>query len=187
MKDKDIKKIYRFDKKDKSYHVVIDLDTYRDVYSEWDYSPMSNRDLDEDLHEYLMDCSGEIGIRRDMVIDFFVPSEIVNESRESRSIQGFRQYFAYRIRKIKAERMRKIKNSIIFFIVGTALLISATFIEDIITSNYVYKILSEGLFIGGWVAIWEIFSIIFFEVNELNYKIRHFKRLQKVDIKYHQK
>jgi hypothetical protein len=187
MKDKYLKRLYRFDENDKSYHVVIDLDTYRDVYSEWDYSPYNNRDLDEDLLEYLVECSEEISLKNKMVIDFYVPKEIVDPEREKKSILGFREYFSYSLRKIKSLKLRKLKNSFFFFLIGVGLYIGSNILKTSILNIYLSDILSEGLFIGAWVAIWEIFSILFFEVSNLNYKMKHFKRLKSASIFYHEK
>ncbi len=67
MKEKELKELYRYNEATLSYHVDITLDLYRDVYSEWDYSPFTNRDLDDDLLDYLMECSYEIGLSRRLV------------------------------------------------------------------------------------------------------------------------
>lgn len=187
MKDTFLKTLYNYDETDDTYHIVIDLDTYREVYSSWDYSPLSYRDLDNELQQYLMDCSNEIGIKRKIAIDFYIPKEIVNEEREAKSIKGFRSYFFYRIRKLKSERIRKIKASSVLLIIGILLLSLANFLELYISNMYASKLITEGLFIGGWVAMWEIFSTFFFVVNGINHKLKHFKRLQNVPINYKEK
>lgn len=187
MKEKILKTIYRHDEHNKLYHIDIELDTYRDVYSEWDYSPLVNRDLDEDLLEYLMSCSYEIPKKREFVIDFFLPIHIYNVEREERSIQGIFNYFSYKIRQSQSERYRLIRSTFWFLLVGTVLLILAIFSHSVIKSSVLEQVISEGLFIGAWVALWEIFSIWFFQVNEITHKIKHYQRLQKTKIIYHYK
>lgn len=183
MKDKFLQELYKYDSIDDSYHVTIDLDSYRDVYSEWDYSPVINRDIDDDLIDYLMDCSQEIGLRRNMAIDFYIPDDIVNEEKERKSVIGFHHYFAYRIRKIKAERLRKLNKLYILLIIGVAFLSSANLIGMFIT-GFASSIISEGLFIGAWVAVWEIFNTIFFGIGELSRKLKHYNRLRMIPINY---
>ena len=184
MKDKFLKELYRYDEKNKAYHVVVDLDTYRDVYSEWDYSPMVNRDLDDGLLDFLMDCSSEIGLKRNMVVDFFIPKDIVNKEREKKSIKGFHHYFFYRIRKIISERARKFKKLIILFVIGLLFISVANLLNLFIEDEFTINLISEGLFIGAWVAMWEIFNTFFFHISDLNHKINHYKRLQQVPINY---
>lgn len=185
MKDKILKSIYRYDENKKQYHIDIQLDTYRDVYSDWDYSPLINRDLDEDLLEYLMSCSYEIPRNRELVIDFFLPVNIYNIEREKRSIEGIHNYFNYKIRQTKSERYRLIRSTILFFFIGTLLLILAIMSNSVIRTPVFEQVISEGLFIGAWVAIWEIFSIWFFQINGINHRIKHYYRLQASNIYYH--
>lgn len=187
MKDKYLKTLYQYNENDNSYHIVIDLDTYREVYSSWDYSPLSYRDLDDELIEYLMDCSNEIGLKRNIIIDFYIPKGITNGERESKSIKGFRSYFYYRIRKLKSERFRRLRISSFLLIIGIVLLSLANLLDVSVNSRVASRLLTDGLFIGGWVAIWEIFSTLFFVVSSINHKLRHYKRLQNVSINYKEK
>ncbi len=189
MKKIELKELYRYDKVEKAYNIDIHLDFYRDVYSEWDYSPLSNRDLDEDLLEYLMSCSYEIPLKNKLLINFYLPSDIKEESREKKSIVGINNYFSYRIRKTHVERFRMIKNTMVYLFVGIVLLLAAYMFQNIITNNFLLHILPEGLLIGAWVLIWEIFSIWFFQISKLGYDLKHYKRIKESTIiyKYRQK
>jgi len=184
MKEKMLKELYRYNKVEVSYHVDITLDSYRDVYSEWDYSPFTNRDLDDDLLDYLMECSYEIGTRRNLVISFHLPQELKDEKKEMRSIEGFRHYFSYRIRKLKGEQVRQIRNTLMLTVIGVLLLVFAYFLEEAVPVDFFSKTIVEGLYIGAWVALWEIFTIWFFSITQLNYMLKHYRRLQKVVIEY---
>ncbi len=48
----ELTKIYNYDETGNSFIVKVQLEDYRDVYSDWDFSPFLNRDLDDDLTEY---------------------------------------------------------------------------------------------------------------------------------------
>ncbi len=187
MNDKLLKEIYRYKKDDKSYNVDIELDAYRDVYSEWDYSPFINRDLDEDLLDYLIECSLEISTKRKMIVNFFLPNYLFDKGREDRSKEGINHYFSYRIRKTRLHRWSLVRNSLIFGALGALFLVASYYIELSTKDEVILKLVSEGLIIGAWVAIWEIFSILFFQVNELNSKLKHFNRLKELSFRYHYK
>lgn len=187
MNEKLLKELYRYNPEEESYNVDIELNDYRDVYSEWDYSPFINRDLDEDLLEYLMECSLEISGKHRMIVNFFLPEFLYDKQREERSREGIRHYFSYRERKTKNGRWTLIRNSIILGLIGTFFLITSYFIEFYIQEMVALKLLSEGLMIGAWVAIWEIFSIVFFQVNEINTKLKHYKILKDLPIMYYYK
>ncbi|WBW97277.1 hypothetical protein [Oceanirhabdus sp. W0125-5] len=184
MKKIDLKKLYSYDDKEKAFNIDINLDYYRDVYSEWDYSPIANRDLDEDLLDYLMSCSYEIPLKNKVIINFYLPANIKDENREKKSIIGIKNYFSYKIRKVYLKRFRMIKNTLIYLFVGIGLLLGAYMIQNIITNNFLLQVLPEGLLIGAWVLIWEIFSIWFFQVSKLGFKLKHYKRLKNSTIIY---
>lgn len=182
MRDKTLKQYYRFNHSKGIYLVDVDLDEYRDVYSEWDYSPMVNRDLDDDLIEYILEASFEIGLKRDMGLVFHIPKELENESRERRSILGIRHYFQYQIRKVRGQIMRQLKTSLIFLLIGMGFLVTAITLPT--QTNIVLTTIREGLFIGAWVALWELFSIWFFQMAELRLKIKHYRRIIAMEIHY---
>jgi hypothetical protein len=184
MKEKSLKHFYHYNKSEKTYEVRVDLDQYRDVYSEWDYAPMINRDLDEDLIEFLLEGSYEIGLSKKMKIVFFIPKNLEDQEKEKKSVEGMRHYFDYQMRRVKGQVLRKLKISLIFLIIGFAFLILAGLSKLYSHGDFFSVSLSEGLYIGAWVALWEIFSIWFFQISDLRRKIKHFKRLNNIEIKY---
>ncbi|MBF8984727.1 hypothetical protein IZY60_14380 [Lutibacter sp. B2] len=184
MKEKELKQLYRYEEKEVVYYIDVQLEDYRDAYSEWDYSPFNNRDLDDDLTEYLLECSFEIPFRYNIIINFHLLHQQISATREKRSIEGMYNYFAYKIRKIKNYRMRTLRDTIAFLIIGSVLLISGTITEKYVQNSMVIKLISEGLFIGGWVMIWEMFSSWFFNIKKLTDEIKHFTRLKSTRIIY---
>ena len=184
MKDKALKEFYHYNKSEKTYEVRIDLDQYRDVYSEWDYSPMINRDLDEDLIEFLLESSYEIGLTKKMKIIFFIPKSLEDQAKEVKSVEGMRHYFDYQIRRVRGQVFRKLKMSLVFLVIGLGFLLLAGLSRIYSQGDFFSISFSEGLYIGAWVALWEIFSIWFFQISDLRRKIRHFKRLSIIEIKY---
>lgn len=187
MKEKELKTIYRFNSQENAYNIDINLDNYRDVYSDWDYAPLTNRDLDEDLLKYIMSCSYEISKKHKLIVNFYLHKNIYDPKRESRSIEGINNYFAYKIREIKTERFILARSTFLFLLIGIMLLILGIFLEGIIEKEFFRRLTSEGLFIGAWVAMWEMFSIWFFKINELTLKLKHYKRLQVSTISYNYK
>ena len=184
MKEKMLKQLYNYSKSEKMYYLDIQLEDYRDAYSSWDYSPFINRDLDEDLLEYIMSCSYEIPIKKNMTIRLHLLNQLKDEKREKKSVEGIYNYFDYKIRVVKNEQFRMIRKIVGFFIIGTILLLAATFVKHNIDNLILNELLSEGLFIGGWVMIWEMFSIWFFQINRLFQDISHYRRIKKTKIFY---
>lgn len=186
MRDKyeDLKKIYRFDKDSNSYNIDIGIDFYRDLYSDWDFAPIHNRDIDGDLMDFIEDCSREIPVSSGICINFFLPKKMYNKKREEKSIIGLKNFFNYSIRGLLFKRREMIQSTIIYGTIGSLFLILGFFLQSVLTNVFLSEFLPEGLFIGGWVLIWEIFSIIFFQLRSLGKRIKSYKRLLDSKILY---
>lgn len=177
-----LKKLYGYDKANNTFKIDVQLEDYRDAYSDWDYSPFNNRDLDDDLIEYLIECSTEIPFRYGLVINYHILKSSYDKMREERSILGMHNFFLYQLRKLNNQRMRVVGDMFTFGTIGTILLTGAFYMPTFFKGSFVVTILSEGLFIGGWVMFWEVFSAWFFSLKSIKIKRKHFMRLHKAEI-----
>ena len=51
-------KLYKFDKKSKTYLIEVSLDDYDDVFDDWDPSPFKKRDIEDEFSDFILDSSG---------------------------------------------------------------------------------------------------------------------------------
>ncbi|MBN2287402.1 MAG: hypothetical protein JXQ26_05185 [Tissierellales bacterium] len=173
----DPKKLYRYHQEKMCFFIDVQLDGYREIYNEWDFSPLYNRDIDEDLVAYLKNSYEEIPLKSEIIISISVPRSERNSDRESKSIESMKNYFMYLIR-IKNREMQGVKKRMIYYLViGAALLSLANFTETIPLSAGYMQILSQGLFVGGWVLFWEVFSDIFFELTEMRKDLKIYYKM----------
>ncbi|MCT7460953.1 hypothetical protein N5S71_00275 [Aliarcobacter cryaerophilus] len=75
-----------------------------------------------------------------------------------------------------------LKNSIIFFIIGFFLVAISFMLSE--EENLAIKIVSEGIMIGGWVALWEALAIVLVNWLPLNKNLKIYKKIgnSKVEI-----
>ena len=75
-----------------------------------------------------------------------------------------------------------LKNSIIFFIIGFFLVALSFILSE--EENLAIKIVSEGVMIGGWVALWEALAIVLVNWLTLNKNLKIYKKIanSKVEI-----
>lgn len=184
MKTRELKKLYQYDDKRGAFILDVQLEDYRDAYSSWDFSPFINRDLDDDLTEYLLECSYEIPLKHSLVIDFHILNQSQDIAREKRSIIGMHNYFKYQLRKLRNSKMRVARDIVTFLMIGSVLLLVGFYLDEIFTGTLITSVLSEGLFIGGWVMLWEMFSAWFFDLKKVRDKYKHFERLSTSEIVY---
>ena len=178
----DFRHIYRFDDATRTYAIDVLLDNYRELYNEWDFSPLQNRDLDEDLLDYLLSCSSEIPVKHPLSICLNLPGSIQDQLKESRCAKGFHNYFTYLLRKETLNTRKILRQMAAYFAVGTILIIVAYTLRNLSIPTAWMQILYEGITIGGWVAFWEFFSIFFFSLNQHRSLKRRYERLLKAQI-----
>lgn len=178
-------KLYEFDQIRKTYLLNISIRTYSDLYNKWDYSPFKKRDINENLIKYVEDCSSEMLLRYRVSIHLYVSNDKDNEKQKSEATAALRGYFKYLLFKKISELKKYLKDARQYGLIGLILLSLAYFIQKIGGDKYIFLILPEGLFIGGWVLFWEVCSILFFKYRELNQKIKEYKRLSEADISFH--
>lgn len=179
MKLRELNKIYDYHADAKRFIINVELEDYRDAYSEWDFSPFTNRDLDDDLIEYILECSYEIPLKYNLGINFHILYQEQSTQREDRSIIGMRNFFMLEIRKLQNKKMRVYRDILTFLVIGSCLLVAGYYLSDIDIGSVAGTIVSEGLSIGGWVMFWEMFSSGFFEMKDIRIQKKHFERLNK--------
>lgn len=180
----EVKGLYRYSKELNTVYVDIDIDFYREIYNEWDFSPITNSDLDDDLIEYLEDCAWEISRKHQICIVFHIPPGIKDELAEKKSISGFYNFFNYKIKR-QILKLRTIKKqSILYFVFGVLFLLFATIIANKLPQGILTEFVIEGMLIGGWVLFWEMFNNIFFKSQEYKNRIKILKRLRDSKIEY---
>ncbi|HCO18641.1 MAG TPA: hypothetical protein DIT39_03390 [Tissierellales bacterium] len=118
-----------------------------------------------------------------MIFEFSIPKELKNESKEKQLISALGNQFDYMLsknaRKRRHERLEELKYfvlAIIFFLIA--------YLNPIGSDLFITKIITEGIFIGGWVFMWEVISNIFIESRELNEEKTIVKRFRSATIRF---
>ncbi|NLD98564.1 MAG: hypothetical protein GX640_01705 [Fibrobacter sp.] len=171
--------LYRKDKRSGSFIIEIALDKYSDIFSEWDPAPFKLRDIDPDLAIYLEGCSDEIPFRFPITLQFTIPKGTRNEQIEDQARNGLKNGFKFKIYFLKKNLEATNARTILFFLIGFAFLWVATIFPKQLAASVFPSIIVEGLFIGGWVFIWEAISLLLFTSTQIHHHIRHYKRLLK--------
>ncbi|MBN2658920.1 MAG: hypothetical protein JXR86_17835 [Spirochaetales bacterium] len=182
MKELKIKQMYRSE--NSKICIDIKVEYYREVFHSWDFSPLLNRDLDDDLFEYLEECTREIPRKYPLKIVMHMPEKARDEKKEELNTTSFRNFFQYKMRKRRISRRKTYNSALRYALYGLVFIGIGYFAENLVKHYALLKILREGVFIGGWVLFWELFSTIFFTKNDLNESIQILQRLSAAEIEY---
>lgn len=174
--------IYRMYEDTGRYAIEVAVDDYDDIFNEWDPAPFKRRDLDPELQCFLEECSRDIALKHPLAVVFYMPSTEHNSEKESLCIAGIKNHFALKIHVLEKKQNRVFHEVVRNMVIGIFILSFAVIFDAYPTQNLLFKILGQGLFIGGWVFIWEAIATIGFKNSSLQSKIKEWRRFLEAPI-----
>ena len=177
-----LKKIYPYDEINKCFVVEIALEYYLELFNPWDAASIKKKDLDPELVSYLEDVSDDIPLKEDLSIVFVMLKNVKNPEMEAISKGVFVNYFNFLMHYNKRTQRKSFKQSIYYIITSFAFVALAYILR--VNEKMFIEILAEGLFIGGWVFMWEAISIIFFKSSFIRRQSKRYLRLSESNIAY---
>ncbi len=173
--------IYAIDTANNAYMIEVALDHYTDIFSEWDPAPFKRRELDPDLQLYLESSADEIPLKYSIEVCFTLPPGIRDAAMEDDVRAGLRNSVDFKLYLFRKEiRLINIRTAR-YVIAGLGTLLVARLAEPL-DINIFTSVLTEGLFIGGWVFLWEAVSLFFFSNRDLYNRYRTYKRLRNSEV-----
>ena len=175
-------RIYEFDEASKTYLIKVSLDDYNDVYDDWDHSPFKKRDIEHEFNDYIANSSEDIPLQHSISIVLYLPALKKNDMKETALISAYQNYYSYGIERLKKTKFNLNKRTLLHLMLSLFLLsIGSFFIGD---QNVFFKVLHEGIFIGGWVFLWEFFTNITITTREMQNEYRLYNRLYHAEIRF---
>ncbi len=160
---------------DGAYKILVALNKYEDIYSDWDPSPFKKRDIEEDFVDYIWDSALDIPLYERIKVVFLIKNELRNSKKESQVLNALNTHFRYCLSKLERKYFDEKKKSLHYLLIGIVLAILAY--SDIFTGVDLWmKVFSEGIVIGTWVFFWEAFYNLFMECANLREEIKFTKR-----------
>ena len=146
-----------------SYLIEIRLRNVRQLFNTLDPSPFHEKDLDPAAEEYLVDAVREIGGNPCKMI-VHLPPETPREEAGT-ATTAIRHYFAYRSRHSSAQLRLLLGRGAVSLIIGLTFLAACLLLRQLLVAKgpSVTAIVSEGLLILGWVAMWRPVEIFLYD------------------------
>lgn len=170
----------RYDKNENGNLIIkIHTEKIEDLYEDYDKkSSFIKKDLKYKLEEYLFESVDEIGDVPFILQFYFEEKVTLNSSKRLQS--SINEYFSYLQFLEKKSMKESLKNSIIFFIIGFLLVFISFNLSE--HQSIAYKIISEGVMIGGWVALWEALAIVLVNWLPLNKNLKIYNKIANAKI-----
>jgi len=165
-----LKDLYTFKPDTQSYELEIDIDHYQDMFNTWDAAPLKRKDIEPDLMDYLETAGRDIPLKYPVDVTFVMPETSRDEKKELITKDALYMQFRYAISLVTKELAFNYRRMAIFTVTAVIFLISNYIARDQVTDE-IFNILFEGLTVGGWFLLWNVFSIMILD-NALLYKRR---------------
>jgi len=176
--------IYKFNEETNAYVIEVSLDDYDELFNGWDASPLRMRDLEPELMDYIEDAGFEIPFKHKLEFVFYMPKDKENDDKEIKSVQTIRNNFKTQISFIDKALKRNNRKIGTYIIMSIIFLLAAYLIPETTDLGLMLSVLMEGLFIGGWVLLWEAFALFFFASHDLRQRRIRFVKFLESTIKF---
>ncbi|NLZ38370.1 MAG: hypothetical protein GX893_02020 [Firmicutes bacterium] len=176
-------KLYKFEAKNQHYLIEVSLDDYDDVYDSWDPSPFKRRDIEDEFHDYILNSSEDIPLKYKLSIILYLPLEKKNEGKEKALISAYRNYYSYTLARF-AKNMKKLRQKNIYSLFMSIVFLSIGYYWGSRVSSVLLKVVQEGIFIGGWVFLWDFFTDIFITRRKHFEEYKLYERLYQADLRF---
>jgi len=176
-------KLYKFDESSNTYLIDVSLDDYDDVYDDWDPSPFKKRDIEDEFNDFVVNSSEDIPLNFNIKIVLYLPESKKDLKKEVALISAYKNYYNYAMERLNKNKSNLNRKTISYLFLSVLLLsIGYFFIKD--AQNVFLNVLHEGIFIGGWVFLWEFFTNIFITTREIQTEYKLYKRLYNSEIDF---
>ncbi|HEY8436477.1 MAG TPA: hypothetical protein VIK63_05510 [Haloplasmataceae bacterium] len=181
----ELKRFYPMNEKNGRFIIEVSVASYSEIFNGWDPSPIKRRDLDPDLLDFILESSEDIPLKFGVELHFYLPESERDETKEELSILGIQNNIQFLTMYTRKEFLKNWKDALRYVVLSVIFLFVAYFFGKFNIDGALFKILIEGLFIGGWVFLWEAFSLIFFSDQKLLQHLKHYRRLFEAPILFH--
>lgn len=99
-----------------------------------------------------------------------------DEKREEKIKEGIVNYFSYSIFSEENSLRDLVRKMLVYVAISISFLLLASFLDNILVINLFTTTLKEGLYIGGWVFLWEAISLLSFNRGKIKQRIMDYRR-----------
>lgn len=169
-----LNKLYKKNAKGE-FIIEVYIDKLLSAFNEWDSSYLEIRELNSNLIYFIERCSKDIPIGQSIELRFVVSQE--SEEQEKVLREALKANFQYQLHLVKQKLDFLYRKSAKYFTIAVIFLVMAFSMKPVFQLNLAGDLLVEGLYIGGWVFLWQSISMFSFESSDVAHKKRIFERL----------
>lgn len=172
-----LQKLYEVDRSTGNYIVEMTVNNYEDIFNDLDNAPLVKKDINQEIKDFLHDCSTDIPVKHKIELYFNISGEKRNETKESQVKAAFKTYCSFYIHSNR-KKLKELYYHIAEYTIASIILLFVGFmLEEKMKKGLLCNILVEGFTIGGWVFLWQALSYYLGERKEIAGEIKILRRL----------
>jgi hypothetical protein len=137
--------------------IEIGLHKIDQLYNSFDPSPFQEKELDDEADRYIFAAARELGADKPFKLVLYLPADAV-ESPGAKTVEAaIRYHFLYRLQTARRDLRHELGRGRKSLVIGLAFLAACMAGREValgLVPSAIQRILSEGLLIIGWVAMW---------------------------------
>lgn len=143
--------------------IEVNLREVRQLFNHLDPAPFREKDLDPAAEAYIVDAFREIGFDRLKCLVVHLPEREATSPDALALPLAVSNYFAYRGIQVSVERRRLLQRGLGNLAAGLAFLFVCLSLRAPVAMFVHSEVLTEGLLIIGWVALWRPVEIFLYD------------------------
>jgi hypothetical protein len=165
--------------------IEMSLNKIGQLYNSFDPSPFHEKELDSDADAYIFSAMREIGADKPIKLVIDLPPEELKAPGAADIERAIRYHFAYRLQTARRDLRHELQRGRTSVVIGLAFLAACMIGREValgFVPSAVQRILSEGLLIIGWVAMWGPLEVFLYGWWPIAGRRRILERLAVVDV-----
>ncbi|MFN0010005.1 MAG: hypothetical protein ACKVS8_00010 [Phycisphaerales bacterium] len=165
--------------------IEIKLRDVAQLFNTMDPSPFHERELDPDAEEFILGRAQEWPPRDPVVLVVHLGPGRAGGEPTPRVGHAVRRHFLTRAQLSKLEFRRLMRDARTSLAIGVAFLCVCLALSELFTTaapHTLKRILSEGLMIAGWVAMWKPLQMYLYEWWPVRRRVRMFRKLSRMAV-----
>ena len=157
------------------------LDTYDDIFSDFDPRPYSKRAISDD---FLYAAKKAMPKLKEGALEllFLIPKAQRNLGNETLIKKRLHEHFKKHAALRKKAKQELLKKGAIMTVAGFVILITAGYIIATAGDELFYELMLVVLEPSGWFTVWNGLDIIFFRAHEKDSEMRFYSKMSRAEI-----
>ncbi len=167
--------------------IEVKAQSVKRLFNALDPSPIEEKDLDDDTAEYIAGTARELPRRTPAKLVLYLPPEEMWDAEPLKLVSAVRNHFAYRARVVGKDLRSLLRQGWVSLLIGLVFLfgcITAREFAPLLLAGTALDIVSEGLIIMGWVAMWRPLQVFLYDWWPLLRRRRVYESLARIAVEF---